>query len=232
MSTNAPIRSVFDALTGEAKASWSVPLIAASLAVILVVIAGGMMKVRLAQTALMTLPPDFQYWSPDMQQNYQQAQQATVSPALIYVLPLLGALLALWLGWLIQAGILHLGSTLLGGRGSMGSALNVVAWAGVPFILRDVLRAVYVLAAGHPIQSAGLSGFVTGTGMLYQLLARVDVFLVWNIVLLVIGLHVADGLPKGKAIAGGLVVVLILVLAQAGMAALGSGFGAALSGGG
>jgi hypothetical protein len=128
------------------------------------------------------------------------------------------------------AGMLHLGSTLFGGRGSMGSAFNIVAWASVPFIVRDLLRVVFVLAAGHSIQSAGLSGFATGTGMVFQLLARVDLFLVWNVILMCIGLQVADNLPKGKAIAGALIVVLILLLAQAGMAALGASIGTALQG--
>jgi hypothetical protein len=201
-----------------------------SLTTILVVVLGGYMQTRAAQTGAVALPPDWEYWSPDMQENFMQAQQTAQSPVLVYVLPVTGALIGLWLGWLILAGMLHLGSTLLGGRGVMAGALNVVAWAGAPLIVRDVLRVVFILAAGHPIQSAGLSGFVEGAGMVAQLLARVDVFFIWNIVLLVVGLHIVDSLPKSKAILGVVLVTAILLLAQAGLAALGAGLGGALQG--
>ena len=40
---------------------------------------------------------------------------------------------------LLLAALLHFGSTLLGGRGSMQGALNIVAWASLPFAL-GVLR--------------------------------------------------------------------------------------------
>ena len=223
-------RQVFQSMASDALPTWLTPMLAWSLTTILVVILGGYMQIRAAQTGEVTLPPDWQYWSPDMQENFMQAQQTAQSPVLVYVLPLTGALIGLWLGWLILAGMLHLGSTLLGGRGSMASALNIAAWAGVPFIVRDVLRAVFVLAAGHSIQSAGLSGFVAGVGMMSQLLARVDLFFIWNFILLVIGLQAADNLPKGKAIAGVLIVLLILLLAQASMAALGANLGTAIQG--
>jgi len=223
-------RAVFESLASEGKPAWRTPMLVWSLTAILVVFLGGYMKVHAAQTGEVTLPPDWEQWSPEMQENFMQAQQTTQSPVLVYVLPLVGAMLGLWLGWLILAGMLHLASTLLGGRGSMGSALNIAAWSGVPFIVRDGLRMVFILAAGHPIQSAGLSGFAAGVGMLHQILARVDVFFVWNVILMIVGFQVMDQLPKGRAVAGILVIVLILLLAQAGLAALGAGMGTALRG--
>jgi hypothetical protein len=160
-----------------------------------------------------------------MQNNYMQAQQATQGPVFAYVIPLVGALAALWLGWLVLAGLLHLGSTLLGGRGSMQSALNIVAWASLPFALRDILRILFMLSAGRAIASPGLSGFTAGAGFWFQVLARTDLFLIWSLILLVIGFGVADGLPRSKALADVLIVMLIVLLAQAGLGALGSGLG-------
>jgi hypothetical protein len=171
------------------------------------------------------LPQDWQYWSPDMQNNYMQAQQATQGPVFMYVMPLIGSLAGLWLGWLLLGALLHFGSTLLGGRGSMQSALNTVAWASLPFAVRDVLRVVFMLAAGHAIASPGLSGFASGSGIVAQILARVDIFLVWSAILLIIGFGITDSLPRNRATAGVLVVVLLVLLAQAGLGALTSGFG-------
>lgn len=154
-----------------------------------------------------------------------QAQQATQGATFVYVIPLVGALTALWVGWILIAGLLHLGSTLLGGRGSMQGALNIVAWASLPFAIRDLLRIVFMLSAGHAITSPGLSGFAASAGFLSQLLSRLDVFMIWYIVLLVIGFAVADGLTRGKAVLGVVVVMLLVLFTQAGLGSLTSGLG-------
>ena len=160
-----------------------------------------------------------------MQNNYMQAQQATQGPAFMYIIPMVGSLTGLWLGWLVLAGLLHLGSTLFGGRGSMQGALNVVAFSSLPFALRDLLRVVYMLASSHAITSPGLSGFAASAGLVSQLLRYMDIFLIWNIILLVIGFSISDGLTRGKAFVSVLIVMTIVLLAQAGIGLIGSSLG-------
>ena len=142
----------------------------------------------------------------------------------MYVMPLVGSLTGLWLGWLVLAALLHLGSTLLGGRGSMQNALNLVAWASLPFALRDILRIVFMLIVSRPISSPGLSAFASSS-FLSQVLARTDIFLLWNIILLIIGFAVLDGLSKGKSFANVFIVIVLVLLAQAGLSTLGSSIG-------
>lgn len=196
-----------------------------TIAAILAVAAAGYLKTRAAMMGEVTLPPDWQWWTPEMQNDFMVAQQAQQGPVFMYIMPLVGSLTGLWLGWLVLAGLLHLGSTLLGGRGSMQNALNVVAWASLPFVVRDILRVVFMLIVGHSIASPGLSGFASSSGFLSQLLARTDIFMIWNIILLVIGFAVADGLPRGKSFANVFTVILLVLLAQAGLSTLLSGFG-------
>ena len=211
-------------MTSESRATWLTPMLVLSLTAILVVVVAGYMKSRAALLGEVQLPPDWQFWSSEMQNNYMQAQQATQGPVFLYVIPLLGALTALWVGWLLLAALLHFGSTLLGGRGSMQSALNIVAWGSLPFAVRDILQIVFMLAAGHAIASPGLSGFASTAGFASQLLARADIFLLWSVILLIIGFGIADSLPRGKAVTGVLVVMLLVLFAQAGLGALGAGF--------
>jgi hypothetical protein len=196
-----------------------------SITAILVVVVAGYLKSRAALMGEVTLPPDWQFWTPEMQNNYMQAQQATQGPVFLYIMPMVGSLAGLWVGWLLLAALLHFGSTLLGGRGSMQSALNIVAWASLPFAVRDILRIIFMLAAGHAIMSPGLSGFTSTPGFVSQLFARLDIFLVWQVMLLVIGFALTDGLPRTKAVTGVVVVLLLVLLAQAGLGALGSSFG-------
>jgi hypothetical protein len=218
-------RAAFQEISSESRATWLTPMLVLTITAILVVIVAGYLKAHAALMGETPLPRDWQYWTPDMQNNYMQAQQATQGPVFMYIIPLVGSLVGLWLGWLLLAGLLHFGSTLVGGRGSMQGALNIVAWASLPFAVRDLLRIVFMVIARHAITSPGLSGFSSGTGFVAQLLTRADIFLLWNVILLVIGFAIADGLSRGKAVTGVLVVMLIALLAQAGLGALSSGFG-------
>ena len=218
-------RQVFQEISMEPRATWLTPMLLLTITAILVVVVAGFLKTRAAMMGEVQLPRDWQYWTPEMQNNYMQAQQATQGPVFMYIIPLVGSLTALWLGWLLLAGLLHFGSTLVGGRGSMQSALNIVAWASLPFAVRDLLRIAFMLVARHAITSPGLSGFTSSTGFVAQLLTRADIFLIWNVILLVIGFALADGLSRGKAVGGVLVVIVLVLLAQAGLGALSSGFG-------
>jgi hypothetical protein len=216
-------RQAFAATIAEARATWLTPMLILSVTALLLVLVSGYLKTRAAAMGEVALPPDWQYWTPDMQNNYMQAQQLTQGKVFMYVIPLISAWTGLWLGWIVLGGLLHLGSTLLGGRGSMQGALNIVAWASLPFVVRDVLRIAYMLSASHAITSPGLSGFATSP-FLVQLLTHTDIFLIWRIILLVIGFSLADGLPRGKAVIGILVVVAVMLAAQAGLGTLISNF--------
>ena len=216
-------RQTFSATIAEARSTWLTPMLILSVTALLLVLVSGYLKSQAALMGEVTLPPDWQYWTPEMQDNYMQAQQLTQGKVFIYAIPLVSAWTSLWLGWVVLGGLLHLGSTLLGGRGSMQGALNIAAWASLPFALRDILRVVYMLSASHAITSPGLSGFAT-SAFLVQILARTDIFLIWNILLLIIGFSIVDGLPRGKALVGVLIVVIILLVAQAGVGTAISGF--------
>jgi hypothetical protein len=215
-------RQTFTATTSEPRSTWLTPMLVLSLTALLVVLVSGYLKTRAAMLGEIPLPPNWQYMTPDMQNNYMQAQQLTQGKVFMYVIPLVSAWSGLWVSWVILGGLLHLGSTLLGGRGSMQSALNIAAWASLPFAVRDILRIIYMLSMSHAITSPGLSGFAT-SAFLTQMLARTDIFLLWSMVLLVIGFSIADGLPRGKALIGVVVVILILLAVQAGLGTLISG---------
>jgi hypothetical protein len=217
-------RAAFSEMTSEARATWLTPMLVLSITAILAVIAAGYLKTKAAMLGEISLPTDWQYWTPEMQNNYMQAQQATQGPVFMYIMPLVGSLAGLWLGWLVYGGLLHLGSTLLGGRGSMQNALNLVGWGSLPFALRDILRVSYMFIAQHSITSPGFSGFAS-SGFLAQILARTDLFFIWYVILLVVGFSIVDGLPRGKSFANVFIVILLVLLSQAGLATLASGLG-------
>lgn len=218
----------FEIIKTEARSSWLTPMLILSLSALLAVLVSGYLRTQAAMLGEVALPPGWEYWTPNMQNDYMQAQQLNQGKVVMYIFPLVGAWAGLWLGWVVLGGLLHLGSTLLGGRGSMQSALNITAWASLPFALRDILRILYMLIEQHAINSPGLSGFGTSIFMV-QILSRTDIFLFWSILLLIIGFAVVDGLTRGKAILGVLIVMLIILSAQAGLGSMISNLGGAAS---
>jgi hypothetical protein len=210
---------------------WLTPMLVLTLSALGRVLVEGWLKQQAALMGEIQYPPDFQYYSPEMQAQFMQAQQATQSPVFLYVFPALIALLSVWVGWMLVSGLLHLVFTMLGGRGDTGSAFNLVAWGGLPFAIRDVVRLAAMLASKQLIQSPGLAGFATPgaqgfAAFIAALLAFVDIYLLWHILLLIVGVRAGNGLPAGKAAGGVLFTILLVVGLQAlinfGIAQLGA----------
>jgi len=157
---------------------------------------------------------DFDF-TPEQQAQLQQAVQAMQGPVFQYVFPIGFAVISVLFLWSVTAGLLYLLSTLQGGRGSLTRALNLVAWASVPTIVHVALQLVYIQSTGMLIASPGLSGFVPappdGSIFAYALLTRIDVYLFWHIVLLMIGLKMFTGVAGRKVLISALVSIVIVM---------------------
>ncbi len=219
--------SVFDWIASEGGGMWKFPLILLTVLVLFRILIGGWLQVRRVVQGEIPLPPDWSYYTPEMQAQYMQAAEAAKSPVFVYVIPALIGLATVWLGWLIISSLLHLAFTLVGGRGTNASALSLVAWAGLPFSLRELLRIIYLLVARHPIVSSGLSGFVStseSNGLLFAsaLLALMDIFLVWHVILLIVGSKRTETVSGTKSLAVVLSIIVLSLAVQAGTSFLGS----------
>jgi hypothetical protein len=175
----------------------------------------------------------------------ERAMQFSANPLFTMVIPALGSVAGLWIIWLIWAGALHLIGTMLGGNNSFGQMLRAVVWSWVPQTLRSVLQVVFIVLTGELIKNQGLSGlaatpeplpgeFVTSPGpgqlALQSILAQIDLFQIWNFILLVIVMIATARLARRKALAITLIVWILLTLARM-LPALASGmFAGGLSG--
>jgi hypothetical protein len=221
-------RATFARIAEQTSDVWFTPLLVLMAAALLNVAVAGPLKQAAAQTG-QNLPDAAQWWTAQQLQQYQQIQGSMNGPVFIYVFPVIINLLSIWVGWLALVGILHLALTLLGGRGNTRAAMNVVAWANLPFAVRELVRAGAMLASRQLIARPGLTGFAptapsTVNFMLAALLALVDIYLIWHIVLLVVGVRAGNGLPRGKAIGGVLIAVALMLLLQALPSFLGAQF--------
>lgn len=199
-------------------AVWIAPLLALMVTALILVLVSSPM---LGQSSQATSQPEmFDYYSPEQQQQYQEAVNMGASPVVTVVFPLAGKFLGIWVGWILLGSILHLSLTLNGSRSSNHSALNIVAWSSVPFLIRDVVQIIAILATKQLILQPGLSGFIAEgasgfSSFLAAFLAFFDLYLIWQIVLIGMGAMKISGLKAGKAWLATLIAVVIFLILKA-----------------
>ncbi len=195
---------------------------------ILVIAVSAPISARLAQDAirkqlearganLVEVPPEAQ----------QQAAQFATNPLFNTVLPGLGSTVGLWVVWLVWSGALHLLGTMVGGNNSFGQMLHAVVWSWLPQSLRSLLQVAFVTLTGEVIKNPGLSGLASspelaagefvappGPGQLalQSFLAQIDLFQIWNFLLLVVVVIATARLSRRKAILITLSVWILLTL--------------------
>jgi hypothetical protein len=85
----------------------------------------------------------------------------------------------------------------------------------LPLAVRQVIQILAMLFAHSVVTSAGLSGFISGTGgaaYLAGILAQIDLFFIWQICLLLIGVRILSRLTRAKAWGATFFALLILIL--------------------
>lgn len=211
-------RKTIDEIAEKEHAVWIAPLLALMISALILVLVSSSLVGQSSQGV--SDPEMFEYYSPEQQQQYQDAVNMGASPVVTVVFPLLGKWIGIWLGWILLGSIFHLSLTLNGSRSSNRSALNIVAWSSVPFLQRDIVQIIAILVTKQLILQPGLSGFMAqdATGfMSYMtaLLALIDLYLIWQIVLMGMGAMQISGMKPGKAWLATLIAVVIFMILKA-----------------
>lgn len=215
-----PSRAFAGAVVGNG-AAWQTPIVVLLVTgVIRTLVASSIQQAASLAAGPGALPPGFEYYTPEQQAQLQQAMAATSGPVFVYLLPALMTLLGVYLGWLLLGWIVHLGLTIVGGRGRSEQTLKIVAWSLLPFAVRDVVRIAAMWIAGQPLTTLGLSGFAPAESgdlsiFLAALLAMIDFYLFWHIFLLFVGVRAAENFSRSKSWALALTIIVSLTLLRA-----------------
>jgi len=223
------------AILADEKPNWLLPMLLLSLMLILNVVLSGPAK-RTAIQAGLNMPAEFQYWSPEEQNNYMAAQASKTSPTFVYAYPILGGIATWWVIWLLTASILHLMITLGGSRSPNVKSSNLVGWAMLPFALGLLIKAIAVAASGRLLTPAPLAALLPADSTGLQLYARsvlgiIDAYWLWHVILLLLGARPLSKLTAGKALGAMLAVILLMLLLE-GVPGLLGGLLGNMSGGG
>jgi hypothetical protein len=237
-------RATLEYLREHGGRTWWLPALLAALLIVLPIVVAAPLTARQAREAFLAAQEQMGErvdgeMSAEEQARVEQAMSITASPLITAVFPAVGGVVGRVVGWLAWAGALYLAGLAVGGRSTFGQMFRMVVWAWLPYVLRGLLQTVYILASGQLIAHPGLSGLVQGDRpvsemvltppspgqtLLVALLSQVDLFLIWNLILLVIGVTVVTRLPRRKAILLTLGVWLLLTALSLVPALVGSLF--------
>jgi hypothetical protein len=148
-----------------------------------------------------------------------QTPTSTTPGWITTILSVAGRIVGIWACWFLITILLFVVFVVSGGHNSFTETLNLTAWSSLPFALQIVAQIFFSFAFPETATAGrGLSGLVAGmqgTGGTYLslVLQNVDIFLVWQIILLMLGVSVMTKIPAGKArllVLGAVVVYLLL----------------------
>jgi len=166
------------------------------------------LALRQAQQQMASLPPQ------QVEQAASQIERFT-SPPVIAGFSIVGGLVTLAVLWLLGAGVLYFLGLVAGGEANFAQSFAILAWSWLPYSLRNLILAAYVAYKGQMI-NLGLS-FLVATGdqikdaanWLYVLLAQFDLFYLWHLVLVIVGLAAVGRFSKTKATIVGLIYLAV-----------------------
>jgi hypothetical protein len=149
------------------------------------------------------------------------------TPLFVGATAALSGILALLIGYLLQAAALYFGSLIAGGEIDFGRLFAATPWLGLPFVLESVVQTVYVAVNGRLVINQGLS-YLVSTGsrtadagsLAYAALGMLTLFWLWHLLLAFKLLRVGPRLGGGAALVVMLLYAALSVGVRAGFAAL------------
>lgn len=209
-------RATLEYVTERGRRTWWLPALLALLFVVLPIVAAAPITAEQSREAVALVQEQFATgMSADELAQMEGAMSIVASPLITVVMPVIGGLVGRFASWAVWAGALYLAGIALGGRSSFGQLFPVVVWAGLPYAVRGVFQTIYIWVSGELILQPGFSGFLgqpasvaemvavppsLSRQLMVALLSRVDLFLIWHLVLLAFGVVAATRLSRRKTV--------------------------------
>jgi hypothetical protein len=216
-------------LARRGAATWIVPLLVVIVCLWPMAVVQAPYNAELAQQQmrrqLEAMPPE--------QARQASAQMDTFTSLPFMVVSGLGAgIVALLIGTLAQTALLYFSTLLIGREVTFGLVFRVSAWSRLPYALSFLAVAGFTAAAGQVVRYPGLSALVGNGNFLEDsrqpldaLLSGIDLFWLWHLLLVTVGLAVATRCRRSQALPLTLLYAALSLVVLAGPALLFRGGG-------
>ncbi|MDP4147094.1 MAG: Yip1 family protein [Bacillota bacterium] len=135
--------------------------------------------------------------------SVKQIVAISTNPVLIGVMGLITFVVVVLIASLIYFGLIKL----LKGQIKFSQMLAVYTLASMPVVIGDIVKTIYMLAANKSIGSDKYHPSYMNT-----LTSNLDIFIIWQIVLLIIGISTVSGISKKKSTALVLILNVLSIL--------------------
>lgn len=154
--------------------------------------------------------------NPSVQQAYAQAG-ITPSKSVTLTSGVIGGVIGGVVGFLISAAFFKICMIFMGNDITYKKLLSIVIYSSIISILGLLINGVIALAVGgYDATYTSLAPLFTDNQVLYAFMKSFDLFQIWYLVVLGLGLRIVAGLSKNQAIT----LVVILFLISAGLSSL------------
>ena len=135
------------------------------------------------------------------EQALERMEAFTDNPLMRYGFPLLGAIITQLVAFFFLALVYNLSLPLLGATGNFTRVMCVTAWAGLVAVPAVIVRAILTIVSKSTEVSTSLLLVAPNisNGFLKTILSRVDLFTIWQLILVAIGLKVMFDIKGSKS---------------------------------
>ena len=160
---------------------------------------------------------------PAEQQRQAAAQIETFTAATFLIATGLGTgVIMVLIGLAAQALVLYLGTLVTGGEVTYGLLFRISVWSRLPYALSHLALAAFTLVAGRAVHYPGLAALVASGNVmqdsrqpLVTLLSGIDLFWLWHLLLVAVGVSAARRSRNGAAVGLTLVYAALALIVQA-----------------
>jgi hypothetical protein len=166
--------------------------------------------------------------SPSQAEQVSQQMARFSSPAFVGGVAFATGLVAMLIGWLIEAAILYFGGLIGGGELQFRQVAAAVPWLYVPLALERLLQTAFILSRGKLIANQGLSYLVSSGNQVqdahnlaYVALGQVTLFRLWHLTLVYMFFRGAANFSRAASFWLTAAYAALLIGGAVGLAALG-----------
>jgi hypothetical protein len=146
----------------------------------------------------------------------EQAEQAIrMSSAMMLPMSIVGVIVVTFIILFVTAGVAHVLMKMVGGKGRFRQARAIVSWSLLITALGSLIKVPIMAAKNSMIVETGPSLFFKNlepSDKMFRFLSTLDIFTLWWLVLLVIGLAIGYRTSYGKSVVTVVILWILMVV--------------------